>query len=101
MLQRSLMERSSNVLKPLGSNLQPSNARPSAKHVEIITRLTRVERVTGEKTIKDTKQGLTPPSEDPLEITAKVLVNLVKYLTSGSGCDGMQVHMRLASFESL
>ena len=41
-------------------------------------------RVTGEKTIKSYKdRGLTPPSEDPLEITAKILKNLVKYLTSG------------------
>jgi nucleoside-diphosphate kinase len=41
-------------------------------------------RVTGEKTIKGYKdKGLVPPSEDPLEITAKVLANLKKYLTSG------------------
>lgn len=41
-------------------------------------------RVTGEKTIKSYKdKGLTPPSEDPLEITAKILANLKKYMTSG------------------
>lgn len=41
-------------------------------------------RVTGEKTIKSYKdRGLTPPSEDPLEITAKILKNLKKYMTSG------------------
>lgn len=41
-------------------------------------------RLTGEKTIKGYKdKGLAPPSEDPLEITAKVLANLKKYLTSG------------------
>ena len=41
-------------------------------------------RVTGEKTIKSYKdRGLTPPSEDPLEITAKILKNLKKYLTAG------------------
>jgi len=41
-------------------------------------------RVTGEKTIRSYRErGLTPPSEDPLEITAKILKNLVKYLTSG------------------
>ncbi len=41
-------------------------------------------RVTGEKTIKNYKdRGLTPPSEDPLEITAKILKNLKKYLTAG------------------
>lgn len=41
-------------------------------------------RVTGEKTIKSYKdKGLTPPSEDPLEITAKILANLKKYMSSG------------------
>ena len=41
-------------------------------------------RVTGEKTIKSYQEkGLTPPSMDPLEITAKILANLKKYLTSG------------------
>ena len=41
-------------------------------------------RVTGEKTIKNYRErGLTPPSEDPLEITAKILKNLKKYLAAG------------------
>jgi nucleoside-diphosphate kinase len=41
-------------------------------------------RVTGEKTIKAYRdRNLPPPSEDPLEITAKILKNLVKYLTAG------------------
>ncbi|OGG57711.1 hypothetical protein A2853_00555 [Candidatus Kaiserbacteria bacterium RIFCSPHIGHO2_01_FULL_55_17] len=41
-------------------------------------------RVTGEKTIASYKsRNLAPPSEDPLEITAKILKNLIKYLTSG------------------
>lgn len=41
-------------------------------------------RLTGEKTIKGYKdKGLIPPSEDPLEITAKILVNLKKYMASG------------------
>ncbi|MEX0652091.1 MAG: nucleoside-diphosphate kinase [Candidatus Paceibacterota bacterium] len=40
--------------------------------------------VTGQKTIDSyKKRGLTPPSEDPLEITAKILANLKKYMTSG------------------
>lgn len=40
--------------------------------------------VTGEKTIASyKKKGLTPPSEDPLEITAKILKNLKTYMTSG------------------
>lgn len=41
-------------------------------------------RVTGEKTIKGYKdKGLQPPSEDPFEITTKILKNLVTYMTSG------------------
>ena len=41
-------------------------------------------RVTGEKTIKSYRdRGLPPPSEDPLEITAKILKNLKRYLTAG------------------
>lgn len=41
-------------------------------------------RVTGEKTIKSYQdRGLTPPSEDPLEITAVILKNLRKYMTAG------------------
>lgn len=41
-------------------------------------------KVTGEKTIKSYQEkGLTPFSTDPLEITAKILANLKKYMTSG------------------
>jgi nucleoside-diphosphate kinase len=41
-------------------------------------------KVTGEKTIKSYQEkGLTPPSMDPLEITAKILANLKKYMTAG------------------
>lgn len=41
-------------------------------------------RVTGEKTIRGYKEkGQVPPSEDPLEITAKLLVVLQKYMASG------------------
>ena len=41
-------------------------------------------RITGEKTIESyKKKGLQPPSEDPLEITAIILENLKKYMTSG------------------
>jgi nucleoside-diphosphate kinase len=40
--------------------------------------------VTGEKTIKSYQsKGLTPPSLDPLEITAIILKNLKKYMTAG------------------
>lgn len=39
---------------------------------------------TGLKTIKCyTDKGLTPPSTDPLEITAKILKNLINYMTKG------------------
>ena len=41
-------------------------------------------KVTGEKTINAYKEkGMKPPSEDPLAITAIILANLKKYLTSG------------------
>lgn len=41
-------------------------------------------RVTGEKTIAGYKaKGMEPPSEDPLEITARILETLKKYMTSG------------------
>lgn len=40
--------------------------------------------VTGQKTIDSYKKnGKTPPSEDPKEITRVILANLKKYLTSG------------------
>jgi len=39
---------------------------------------------TGLKTIKGyTDKGLTPPSTDPLQITAKILKNLINYMTKG------------------
>ena len=41
-------------------------------------------RITGEKTIEAYRsKGQKPPSEDPLEITAKILANLMRYMTSG------------------
>lgn len=41
-------------------------------------------RITGEKRIKAAlAEGKTPPSEDPFEITAAILVRLRKYMTSG------------------
>ncbi len=40
--------------------------------------------VTGLKTIKGYQdKGLTPPSMDPLEITAKILKGLITYMTAG------------------
>ena len=58
---------------------------PSAEHIEAHYTLDpNWRRVTGEKTIKSYKEkGLTPPSDDPLVITAKILANLKKYLASG------------------
>ncbi|HEY4479608.1 MAG TPA: nucleoside-diphosphate kinase [Candidatus Paceibacterota bacterium] len=41
-------------------------------------------RITGEKTIKGYRdKGMEPPSTDPYTITAKILKNLVMYLTAG------------------
>lgn len=58
---------------------------PSEAHIEAHYTLDpNWRRVTGEKTIESyKKKGLIPPSEDPLEITAKILANLKKYLSSG------------------
>src|SRR5688572_27887886 len=58
---------------------------PTSEHVEKHYTLDPNWRtVTGEKTIKGYKdKGLTPPSEDPLEITAKILEGLKKYMVSG------------------
>lgn len=41
-------------------------------------------RITGEKTIKGYRdKGLVPPTEDPLEVTEKLLQSLSRYMTSG------------------
>lgn len=58
---------------------------PEEAHVEAHYTLDpNWRKVTGEKTIESyVKKGLTPPSTDPLEITAKILANLKKYLASG------------------
>ncbi|MBI2612282.1 nucleoside-diphosphate kinase [Candidatus Kaiserbacteria bacterium] len=58
---------------------------PTAEHVEgHYTLDPSWRKVTGEKTIASYRsRNLPPPSEDPLEITAKILKNLKKYLTSG------------------
>lgn len=58
---------------------------PTAEHIEAHYTLDpNWRRITGEKTIESyKKKGLTPPSQDPLEITAKILANLKKYLSSG------------------
>ncbi len=58
---------------------------PSAEHIEAHYTLDpEWRRITGEKSIKGYQdKGMTPPSMDPLEITAKVLENLKKYMASG------------------
>lgn len=58
---------------------------PQEKHIEEHYTLDpEWRRITGEKTIESYKaKGLTPPSEDPLKITEKILANLKKYLASG------------------
>ncbi|EKE18579.1 MAG: hypothetical protein ACD_9C00291G0010 [uncultured bacterium] len=58
---------------------------PTEEHIEKHYTLDPTWRtVTGEKTIKSYQEkGLTPWSMDPLEITAKILKNLKKYMTSG------------------
>jgi nucleoside-diphosphate kinase len=58
---------------------------PDADHIEKHYTLDpNWRRVTGEKTIAGYRaKGLTPPSEDPLEITARVLANLKDFMTSG------------------
>lgn len=58
---------------------------PTTEHIEAHYTLDpNWRRVTGEKTIKGyLDKGMTPPSQDPLAITAKILANLKKYLASG------------------
>lgn len=58
---------------------------PTPEHIEAHYTLDpEWRRLTGEKTIKSYKeQGLTPPNEDPLVITANILANLKKYMASG------------------
>ena len=58
---------------------------PTAEHIEKHYTLDpEWRRITGEKTIAGYKsKGLTPPSEDPLEITNKLLKTLTTYMTSG------------------
>ncbi len=58
---------------------------PTPEHIEKHYTLDpEWRRITGEKTIKGYKdKGLTPPSEDPYEITAKILENGKKFMTAG------------------
>lgn len=58
---------------------------PTEEHIEKhYTLEPEWRRITGEKTIKSYKdKGLTPPSEDPYEITGMILERLKKYMTCG------------------
>ena len=58
---------------------------PDATHIEEHYTLDpEWRKITGEKTIASYKaKGLTPPTEDPLEVTAVLLETLKKYMTSG------------------
>ncbi|MFA6095364.1 MAG: nucleoside-diphosphate kinase, partial [Candidatus Paceibacterota bacterium] len=58
---------------------------PSAAHIEKHYTLDpNWRRVTGEKTIKGYRdKGLVPPTDNPLEVTDKLLKTLTTYMTSG------------------
>lgn len=58
---------------------------PTEEHIEKHYTLDpEWRRITGEKTIKGYRdKGLKPPSENPLDITNVLLVNLKKYMASG------------------
>src|SRR3954469_1195757 len=58
---------------------------PTAEHIEKHYTLDpEWRRITGEKTIKGYKdKGLTPPTEDPHEVTRILLEKLKKYMTAG------------------
>ena len=85
-VQRSLVgeiiKRFENVgLKIVGMKMLVPSAEKIEQHYTLDPHW---RKVTGEKTIASYQaKGLTPPSMDPLEITAKILANLKKYMTSG------------------
>ena len=58
---------------------------PTPEHIEKHYTLDpEWRRITGEKTIESYKsKGQTPPSEDPFEVTDKILKNLMTYMSSG------------------
>ncbi|MCK4525238.1 MAG: nucleoside-diphosphate kinase [Candidatus Andersenbacteria bacterium] len=85
-IQRSLMGEIVKRYERLGLKLVAIKMLvPSKDHIEKHYTLDPNWRtVTGEKTIASyKKKGLKPPSENPLEITAVILENLKKYMTSG------------------
>ena len=85
-LQRSLMGEIIKRYEQVGLKLTAVKMLvPTADQIEKFYTLDpNWRRVTGEKTIKGYQdKGLTPPSTDPLAITAVILEGLKKYMTSG------------------
>ena len=85
-VQRSLIGEIIQRLERLGLKLVAIKMLvPQKDHVEKFYTLDPNWRViTGEKTINGYRdKGMTPPSEDPLKITAAILENLKRYMTSG------------------
>ena len=85
-VQRSLVGEIINRFESVGLKLTGMKMLvPTTAHIEAHYTLDpNWRRVTGEKTIKSYKEkGLPAPSEDPLAITAVILENLKKYMTSG------------------
>ncbi|MFM2331122.1 MAG: hypothetical protein RLZZ26_629 [Candidatus Parcubacteria bacterium] len=85
-IQRGLIgetiKRFENVgLKMIASKMMIANAGHVEQHYTLDPEW---RRVTGEKTIAGYKdKGLVPPSEDPYEITGKILEGLKKYMVAG------------------
>lgn len=68
-------------LKMVASKMILANAEHVEKHYTLDPEW---RRVTGEKTIAGYKdKGLIPPSEDPYEITGRILEGLKKYMIAG------------------
>ncbi|PKL72671.1 nucleoside-diphosphate kinase [Candidatus Kuenenbacteria bacterium HGW-Kuenenbacteria-1] len=85
-VQRSLMGEIINRYERVGLKLVAIKMLiPNVEHIEKHYTLDpNWRRITGEKTIKGyIAKGLTPPSEDPFEITAVILKNLKTYMSSG------------------
>ena len=85
-IQRSLIGEIVSRLEKVGLKLVAMKMLiPDEAHVEKFYTLDpNWRRVTGEKTIAGYRsKGLTPPLEDPLAVTAIILANLKKYMTSG------------------
>lgn len=85
-VQRTLVGEITSRFERVGLKLVALSMKvPTDEHIEAHYTLDpEWRRVTGEKTIKGYKdKGMTSPSEDPLEITARILEGLKKYMTSG------------------